>query len=116
MLMIIPGNYVPHELGFWVLLQPDKFVHLVLFGGLSVLIAYDLLVQYKNSKYRYIVVVIIVLTGIIVGVGTEMLQKHCVTGRNGNMYDAAADLVGSIIGCLGYLLVELKKTRNREQE
>jgi VanZ family protein len=96
-IIAIPGNYIPRAHGFWELISPDKIVHLGMFAPLAFLIARA---TFKAHKQFKLAVIIALLFGIIYAIFTELLQYYVVYGRNGNIFDAIADIVGVVIGLL----------------
>ena len=104
----IPGNQIPRIPDFLEWLSPDKVIHLIMFGLLSYLMLYGNRRQYFKSKKRSFYVINVILISAVYGIITELLQVYVFTGRNGNIYDAAADLLGAIIGGMAYYLQHLK--------
>jgi len=94
----MPGRYIPKPVGFLTLLSPDKIIHLALFAPWSfLLLKYFSSVGYQNifTKNKKLWVVIY---GIIYAILTELLQFYVFIGRNGNLYDALADIIGVGLG------------------
>ena len=104
----IPGNQIPKIPDFLEWLSPDKIVHLIMFGLLSYLILYGSRQQYYKSKNRSYYVISAVLIAAVYGIFTELLQVYLFTGRNGNIFDAAADLLGAVGGGIAYYLQHYK--------
>lgn len=97
-LTLLPGNYVPRITTFLEWLSPDKILHLILFGTYTYLLATGLQKQSWSSVLRRNPVIISIIIGIVFAFFIEVMQKHVIPGRNGNMFDFLADLVGAIIG------------------
>ena len=104
----IPGNQIPRIPDFLEWLSPDKVIHLIMFGLLSYLMLYGNRRQYFKNKKRSFYVINAILISAVYGIITELLQVYVFTGRNGNIYDAAADLLGAIIGGMAYYLQHIK--------
>lgn len=96
----IPGSYIPRPMGFLSLISPDKIVHLFMFVPLSIF----LLGYLKSANYSNIITknasLFAFIYGIIYASTTELLQFYVFIGRNGNLYDAVADLGGAGIGII----------------
>jgi VanZ family protein len=91
----IPGNQIPRVSKFIDLFQPDKIVHLAMFAPFSYLWAlyiYGLTSSRKRSVYFVLVL------GMFYAIISELLQKYVFIGRNANVPDAIADIVGVIVG------------------
>lgn len=104
----LPGTSFPNIISFSDWLKPDKVVHLLLFGIFVFLFARGLTKQYPTSNSRYIIISSLII-GIFAGGLTELMQKFVFIGRNGNMYDFYADVIGCIIGILVFKFVFRKK-------
>lgn len=94
----IPGNYIPEVTTLREWLGPDKITHLLMFGILSYLTIRGLKKQYRFPILRYNAVAVAIIFGIILGIITELMQKYIFTGRNANIYDFMANVLGSIAG------------------
>jgi len=104
----LPGDYVPAYLSFLEWLSPDKWVHIILFGVLSFLLLRGLRKQYQFPGLRYHYVHYTLLFGIILGLITEVMQVFVFTGRNGNVFDFAANTMGCFAGWGAYRLFNRK--------
>ena len=96
----IPGSYIPHVIRFRDWLHPDKIVHLVIYAVFVLLLLrgfYKLPGKHWLNRYAIHSALAI---GIIFGFITEVLQVYVFIGRNGNIYDWAADIAGCMIGWL----------------
>jgi VanZ family protein len=109
-----PGSYIPKVSGFWEWLSPDKVVHVLIFATLGFLIFYGLREQYLKSNKRYIYILIGLFLTFIYGMITEVLQRHVFIGRDGNIYDFFADVVGGLIGFLAFILINNKKNQQHK--
>ncbi len=74
----------------------DKIVHLLLYFILTFvwLLAYPALL-----KIKWFYLIIIIAWGILI----EFLQAFVVTGRSGDVYDALANTIGSVLGLYAFL-------------
>lgn len=97
-LSALPGNAFPRVVRFWDWFQPDKIVHIVFYGLFSFLILYGFTRQYNLQKNRYTFLIITFLIGTVFGLMLEVMQHYVFTGRNGNIYDFIANVLGTLIG------------------
>ena len=104
-----PGSYIPEVVTFWEWLQPDKIVHVAVFGVLSFVILYNARTQYLQSNRRYLYVIVAVGVTAIYGLLVEILQRYVFIGRSGNVYDVLADIIGAIVGWLLFYWLIRKK-------
>ncbi len=105
----LPGNYFPKVVTFWSWLEPDKAVHLFIFGVLTFLILYGYRIQYFKSRKRYLYGLIAVVVTAIYGLITEVLQYYVFIGRSGNRFDFFADAIGALLGWLLFNYLYRKK-------
>jgi len=85
-----------------------------MFGVLSYLILYGNRQQYLKSKNRYYYIINAVLISAVFGIITELLQYYVFIGRNANIFDGAANLIGAAGGGLVYYLhVNKNKDKNK---
>ncbi len=103
-LLVIPGSDLPKD-PFLEAIYFDKWVHIGLFGLLTVFGCYPFL-QYKNSKNIFIRMTIAV---IVYGIVMEFIQKYCTHGRSFDITDIIADAVGAILGYLFITYLTKKK-------
>ncbi|MCF6341917.1 MAG: VanZ family protein [Bacteroidales bacterium] len=111
----IPGSYIPEVVTFWDWIQPDKVVHIAVFGVLSFLILYNARTQYLESSRRYLYVVVAVGMASSYGLLTEVLQRDVFVGRSGNVYDVLADILGAGAGWLVFRWLQRKKIWENNQ-
>ncbi|UBM62908.1 VanZ family protein [Candidatus Sulfidibacterium hydrothermale] len=112
----LPGNYFPKVTTFWDWLEPDKAVHLFIFGVLSFLILFGYREQYFNREKRYIFGIVAVVVAALYGLITELLQYYVFTGRDGNRFDFFADAAGAVIGWLVFSYLYRKKIKHHTNE
>ncbi|MBL6944536.1 MAG: VanZ family protein [Bacteroidales bacterium] len=105
----VPGAYFPEVVTFWVWLSPDKAVHIFIFGVQAFLLMFAFNVQYLSAKERFVYGALLLLAAILFALLTEVLQAFVFIGRNGNVYDFIADVVGVLAGLLAYILFYKKK-------
>jgi len=110
----LPGSYIPEVSSFWDWLSIDKLVHVGIFATLGFLIFYGFSEQYIKSKRRYLYVVAVLFATMVYGMVTEILQYYVFIGRNGNLYDFLADILGGFVGSLAFLLYNYKKKEQRK--
>jgi len=94
-LIALPGNYFPQPTPFIKLFSPDKIIHLILFAPFSFLFLQTPWVKNATNTKSYFYALIL---GIVYASCTELLQFFVFVGRNGNYFDAIADIFGVLIG------------------
>lgn len=108
----IPGSDLPRIKNFWGWIEPDKVVHLFIFGVLMFLILLGFREKYFYSKKRYWFGIVSVLITSLFGMATEILQLYVFVGRSGSRFDFYADAIGALLGWIGFYIVFRKKIRN----
>lgn len=106
----LPGSYFPVVHSFWDWLSPDKVIHLVIFGVQSFLILWGFRTQYSHPEKRLSVLSWATIASVLYGGLTELLQKEIFVGRDGNLYDFLANVIGALIGIFLFRLLFRKKT------
>jgi len=109
----LPGNDFPKITNFWGWLEPDKVVHLFIFGVLAFLILFGYREQYFKSKKRYLFGVVAIVITAIYGLITEVLQYYVFVGRDGNPFDFFADVTGAVMAWLLFYYLYRKKIRKK---
>ncbi len=109
-LTAVPGNYIPISITFLDWASPDKIVHFILFGGQSFLILFAIREQYFSGNRRFVFASVAIGLGIVYGLLTEVLQYYVFVGRDGNLFDFIADVIGAFMGFLAFYLLFRKKT------
>ncbi len=112
----LPGSDFPKITTFWNWLEPDKVVHLSIFGVLTFLILFGFRTQYFNSSKRYLFGLSAVIITAIYGLITEVLQYYVFIGRDGNRFDFFADTIGAILGWTLFIYLYRKKIRRNESQ
>jgi len=109
-LTLLPGNYFPQVGSFWNLFSPDKLVHLFIFGVFGFLLLTGTYKQYPDTINRYIFVwplLVVVLMGVV----TETLQAVLPIGRDANIYDLIANIIGCLLGWVTFSELRKKKKK-----
>jgi VanZ family protein len=104
----LPGNYFPEVPTLWNLLEPDKIVHLFIFGVFTVLLALGLTGRYGKNRSSFAIAALSIGTGIAYGGITELLQGYVFIGRTASIYDFIANFIGCFAGYLLFKFVLLK--------
>ena len=101
----IPGKMIPEVPSYIDLFEPDKFVHLFIFG----VFVYTLmrgLVQEPGLPFNHAGWNALMIS-IAMGAITELLQVYVFIDRQGSIYDFIADSIGSL---LAYLVIKRWRT------
>ena len=77
----------------------DKWVHMVMYGGLFFAMWVDHVVRCKR-KFSWDARVFMLLYAIALGGAMELVQAYLTTYRSGDWIDFEADAVGALIGLL----------------
>ncbi len=101
----VPGGYFPEVVSFWEWLSPDKVIHIFIFGVQMVLLLFAFNKQYLAGKNRLTYSTVLTSIVILFALSTEVLQAYVFIGRNGNVYDFIADVVGVGAGLLAYFCI-----------
>ena len=86
----------------------DKLIHLCLFLVFSIFLASDARRLFHTSAVDKKVMMIAILTGIITGLFTELVQYYLIAARSGSVLDFIADIVGILVGLSLYIMVASK--------
>ncbi|MCK9219733.1 MAG: VanZ family protein [Bacteroidales bacterium] len=100
LLTCLPGKVFPALPRFMDLLQPDKWVHGIMFGIYVFVQIRGFVLQDRFPFLHHNAVVITLLIGILLAMGTELAQKFFIPLRSGSPYDFLADVVGCLLGLL----------------
>lgn len=100
LLTLTPGNYFPEVPNFLDLFQPDKIVHILIYGTLTILTSRGLIKQYSSKFLRYNAINIGFVYSVLLGGVVEILQTAMNLGRYGSIYDFIANSVGCLIAVL----------------
>ena len=77
----------------------DKWVHMVMYGGLVFVMWIDHAVRNKKT-FSWAARIIMVLYAIALGGAMELVQAYLTTCRSGDWIDFEADAVGALLGLL----------------
>ena len=109
-----PGKYFPEVKTFWEWLSPDKIIHVFIFSVQTYLVLFAVRLQYLSGTNRFFNMLVILGIIFVFAALTEILQKYVFFGRDGNVLDFIADVVGIAVGLLAYnLLVKKKETYSK---
>lgn len=114
-LLSLPGSTLPSA-AWMSKIQIDKWVHIFLFGMLTISFCFPLLYTKQKPSPKYLTKYLIIATvsSITVGIIMEYVQKNYIPSRSFEIWDIAADSVGSIIGAI-FCLLRYKKSPDRHQ-
>jgi VanZ family protein len=107
----LPGNYFPKVMSFWDWLSPDKLVHLFIFGVFTFLLLWGYRAQYLQQAKRFALVRRVFGIGLFYSVFTELMQAFVFVGRDGNIFDLLANIIGSLLGIGLFVLMTRKNKR-----
>lgn len=103
LLSSLHGRAVPPEVTF-----NDKVLHAILYSGLGVLVVRAMAL--KHGRIAWYVVPIAVLFAAIYGASDEWHQSF-VPGRDTDVWDLVADIVGAWCGAIGYAFYYRQQVR-----
>ncbi len=112
LLTLLPGNYIPKVTTFFDWLGSDKLIHLFLFGIYTYLLLEGL---NKQSKYVFLQkypVLTSLFIGIVFAIFIETMQRLVIPGRNGNIYDFLADMLGCFLGYISWYIIRRNEKKN----
>ena len=112
LLTLLPGNYIPKVTTFFDWLGPDKLIHVFLFGTYTYLLLEGL---NKQSKYVFLQkypVFTSLFIGIVFAIFIETMQRLVIPGRNGNIYDFLADMLGCFLGYISWYIIRRNEKKN----
>ena len=95
-LSLIPIPEVPQLENISLL---DKWVHMVKYGGLCMVIWWEYLRQHRSIHWRRALVGAVLLP-VALGGGLELAQKYLTTCRSGEWLDFMANSVGVVLAAL----------------
>lgn len=115
-LICMPGDEIPEPTGWWEwikLIQFDKIVHMGIFALLVFLFMLPIARAPFSRKKKAELFLLIVLSAIAWGMGTELIQKFFIPTRFFDMMDFTADSIGATISYFAtrkYLLNHFEHT------
>ena len=83
----------------------DKWVHMVMYGGLMLVMWVDHAVR-NRRKFSWMVRVIMLAYATVLGGAMELVQAHLTTCRSGDWIDFEADVVGAIAAALCLIYID----------
>lgn len=83
----------------------DKLVHLGFFYVLTILLFYGKIRQQHSYNFRSLTIVKVVLVGVLLGAGIELLQWKIFTYRSAEWWDLGCDLLGIAMGVFSFVLL-----------
>ena len=89
----------------------DKWVHFVMYGGVSVAMWFDLYFVRKERSLSAKFNVAVLTYPVILGGLMELVQEYLTTYRNGDFLDFWADWFGAILGNVISVLIFLYLTK-----
>lgn len=94
----LPGSVLPKLPSYLDLFQPDKLVHLFVFGFFSFLLLYSFR-KPGTSEYvqRHPFLIAFLVSLFIAGV-TELMQEFVIPLRTGSIWDFIANMTGCLVG------------------
>lgn len=90
----------------------DKWVHFVMYGGLSASIWFDKTVVSKDKMSGRVWTLLFVYPVVLGGL-MELVQAYCTTCRSGDWLDFYADAFGAAIGLILCMLINKTLGRKR---
>jgi VanZ family protein len=90
-----PGTDIP-TVDFFKIIYFDKWVHIGLFGILSILWGYPFI----KSKIPVKAITVVALAVIGYGIIMEFVQKYYTSGRSFDITDIFADTAGTLLGVI----------------
>ena len=78
----------------------DKWVHFIMYGGMSLVIWWEYLRQHKTIDSLHVIIGTIVLPTLLGG-SLEIIQEWFTTYRSGDWLDFTANCIGVGLGALG---------------
>lgn len=100
-LSLIPIPEVPQLENISLL---DKWVHMVMYGGLCVIIWWEYLHQHRSIHWRRALVGAVLLP-VALGGGLELAQKYLTTCRSGEWLDFLANSVGVVLAAFAAVIL-----------
>jgi VanZ family protein len=106
-LLCLPGSTLPNE-GFFSIPHFDKYVHVILFGGIVLLWGFHLYFRRTGElKWRETIIFLTLFT-INLGIVLEFLQLYCIPNRSFDNGDIFADMGGAVAAGLFHWFANIK--------
>lgn len=106
-LLCLPGSAIPST-GVFSTKGIDKVVHIILFGGIVLLWAFNLYYRRNDKQKWQMIIVLLTLFSIGLGTGLEFLQRDYIPNRSFDGFDMIADSTGAILAAVYHLFVRVK--------
>jgi len=106
-LLGLPGDDLP-DISFFNIPYFDKIVHFFLFLVFVFFLAYGFAKQNRFNILHQKFLLLSLLTGVIYGGLTEILQEVVFTGRTSDFFDFIADVAGCVTGLLFFFFLKGK--------
>ena len=91
----------------------DKWTHFIMYGGTCLVIWLEYARKHRSPDYEKLFFWAW-LAPVIMGGVLELLQAYCITTRNGDLFDFAANATGvTFAGIVGVLLIKLVITHSK---
>lgn len=93
----MPGNSLP-DFDWGNLLQPDKLGHLLVYGIFTGTLLWGNARWFHPEKMPRYTIIIVLLVAVLYGILMEWLQWQFFPGRNFDVLDIIANIIGCFIG------------------
>ncbi len=107
-LLCLPGSDLPGKGIFGAIENFDKFVHVVLFGGVVLFWGCWSHLRQPDDREWFRSLVSITLAGIVMGIALEYVQLYLIPNRGFDKADISADIAGCL-AAFGYLIMVRKQ-------
>ena len=89
----------------------DKIAHIIMFLGFSFITLWGYRKPYQENgkNYRIKAIAITIVISILFGALTEIMQEAFIPGRDGNIFDWIADVLGAVFGVCLYYFFQRKR-------
>jgi VanZ family protein len=100
LLICLPSKNLPDADDWLHKIYFDKWVHIGLFGILTLLFMYPIGISKIEPRAKWVLFLKIAIAVSVWGITTEFVQKYFVAGRSFDIYDWLADSTGAAIALL----------------
>lgn len=107
----IPGNSLP-DFSLRSIAQPDKIGHLGIYCIFVSIMLWGAYRNFRPDKIPRHVIVFILLFAIFYGISMEFMQSHFFSGRNFDVLDILANIIGCLIGMVSLRFFYRQKNDN----
>lgn len=112
LLTALPGRVIPEIPVFLDLFQPDKLLHILIFGIYVILQIRGFRQQAVFPILRRNAVLITLLIALVLSAGTELMQAFVIPLRVGSVFDFIANAAGCLAGW-GFASAKNKDQRSK---